>query len=34
MHHDLHAVGPPALVGVADEAHVARVVGLRQASLI
>ena len=30
MHHDLHAVGPAALIGVADEAHVARVVGLRQ----
>ena len=30
MHHDLHAVGPAALVGMADEPHVARVIGLRQ----
>ena len=30
MHHDLHAVGPAALVGMADDAHVARVIGLRQ----
>ena len=30
MHHDLHAVGPAALVGVTDDAHVARVVRLRQ----
>src|SRR5262249_36000712 len=33
MHHDLHAVGPAALVGMADDAHVARVVGLRQGAL-
>ena len=30
MHHDLHAVGPAALVGMADDAHVARVIGFRQ----
>ena len=30
MHHDLHAVGPAALIGMADDAHVARVIGLRQ----
>src|SRR5215467_392550 len=30
MHDDLHAVGPAALVAMADDAHVARVVGLRQ----
>src|SRR6516165_7162833 len=26
MHHDLHAIGPAALVGVADDAHAARVI--------
>ena len=30
MHHHLHAVGPAALIGVADDAHVARVVGFRE----
>jgi hypothetical protein len=30
MNHDLHAVGPPALIGMADEPHVARMIGLRQ----
>ena len=30
MHHHLHAVGPSALVGVADDAHVARVIRFRQ----
>ena len=30
MHHDLHAVGPAALVAMADNAHVVRVVGLWQ----
>ena len=30
MHHHLHAVGPAALVGVADDAHVARVIGFRK----
>ena len=30
MHHDLHAVGPATLVGMADNAHVARVIGFRQ----
>ena len=30
MHHDLHAIGPAALVGVADDAHVARVIRFRQ----
>src|SRR6185312_4700710 len=27
MHHELHAVGPAALAAVADDAHVARVIG-------
>jgi hypothetical protein len=30
MDHDLHAVRPPTLVGIADETHVARKVGLGQ----
>src|ERR1700757_4053884 len=30
MHHELHAVGPAALVAMADDAHVARVIGFRQ----
>jgi hypothetical protein len=30
MHHDLHAVGSAALVAMAEDAHVARIVGLRQ----
>jgi hypothetical protein len=30
MHHDLHAVGPAALVAMGQDAHVARVIGLRQ----
>ncbi len=30
LHHHLHAVGPAALIGVADDAHVARVIRFRQ----
>ncbi len=30
LHHHLHAVRPAALVAVADDAHVARVIGFRQ----
>ena len=30
MHHHLHAVGPAALIGVADDAHVAREIRFRQ----
>ena len=30
MHHDLHAVGPAALVAIGDDAHVACMIGLRQ----
>ena len=30
MHHDLHAVGPAALVAMGEDAHVARVIGFRQ----
>src|SRR6478752_384844 len=31
MHHHLHAIGPAALIGMADNAHVACVIGFRQA---
>ena len=30
MHHDLHAIGPAALVTMRDHAHVARVIWFRQ----
>jgi hypothetical protein len=30
VHHDLDAVQPSALIAMADEAHVVRVVGFRQ----
>src|SRR5436190_1796570 len=30
MHHDLHAVGPAALVAMADDAQIARIVGFWQ----
>ena len=32
-HHDLHAVGPSALIGMPDQAHVARVIGFWQISV-
>jgi hypothetical protein len=30
MHHDLHAVGPAALIAMRDDAHVVRIIWLRQ----
>ena len=30
MHHDLHAVGPAALIGMADQPHIARVIWFRE----
>ena len=30
VEHDLHAVRPPALIAIADQSHVARMVGLRK----
>jgi hypothetical protein len=30
VHHHLHAVGPAALIGVSDNAHVARVIRFRE----
>jgi len=29
-HHDLHPIGPAALIGKSNQAHVARVIGARQ----
>lgn len=32
MHHDLYAVGPATLLGIADQGDVASIIGLRQIS--